>query len=257
MNHTTAPKTDTTAAQTDQELAQAQAITAANESAPADTLTLQGGFVLHDVESHLSTRRRARGAMTTSSAPDFAAYTLAHKEPGASVFINADNMAAVAVLNLGTPEAPGHADNLAQLKPKRTAAYTALLSVANGTPLKQSQVAEFIEDWRDSIVCSHGDETVPTTQAIAAVRSITIEELRKMESTEQQLRFTCEPYAGFYSRQFDVRISVQAGDKPALVLRIIKQEWHNEDMANELAHQVRDVLHDSVPTLVGTYAALK
>lgn len=263
-----------------QELAQSQAISAANADIPARYIVaLPDNFALHDVEQHMEWRRRLRGTMTTSSVPDFAAYALAHQEPGASTFINADNMAAVAVLNLGSPQEPGHADNAAKLQPKRTAAYAALMAHANGMPLKQAQVAEFIEDWRDAIVCMHGDETIPTSQAIAAVRSITIEALRKQENVEQQLsatrsafesvqassihkiptllQFVCMPYVGFASRKFDVRISIQTGDKPALVLRIVKQEWHAEDMANELAALVRNALQGAMPVMVGTYTPSK
>ena len=45
------------------------------------------------------------------------------------------------------------------------------------------------------------------------------------------------------------------GDKPALVLRVVKREQHDEEMAQELAQLVRVALDGSgVPVLVGSYS---
>lgn len=267
------------------ELSRAQAITAAASAVTSQVdqgpVPLPDDFTLHDLETYQHCRRRARGTMTTSSAVDFAIYVRAHRELGACVFIDQDNMAAVAVLNLGNPEAPGHADNLAKLKSKKTAAYVALLARANGVPLKQEQVAEFLEDWSQNLACylALDGEHMPLAKAVAAVRKVTIEALRKMESTEQQLsasrstfetvhatsggdalpaiiRFECEPYLGLKSRAFYMRLGIQTGgDKPAITLRIQNMEQHEEEMAEELACLVRDALDEDLTTLVGAYSA--
>lgn len=238
---------------------------------------LPNHFALHDLERYLPNRRRARGSMETSSIKDFAAYVATHHEPGASVFVSPKSMAANAVLNLGTPDAPGHADNRSQFTPRMTAAYTALSQVAQGQALEQSRVAEFLEDWGHAIECFHDSERLVIGKAIAAVRAITIEGLRKVESTEQQLSasksafesvtasskdtlptfiyFKCVPYHEFAERTFVMRLGIRTSDKPAITLRIINREQHDEDMADELRAKVNEAITDGVPVLVGDYSA--
>lgn len=269
------------------ELAKAQAITAAQEATTeaigdynGNPVALPEDFSLHDTEAYAPTRRRARGQMHTSVLTDFGAYTEAHGQRGATVFVNPDSMAATAVLNLGSPDQPGHADNLATLTLKRTAAYTALLAKAQGQGLKQADVAEFLEDWAGQVKCFSDTEEMAPPKAVAAIRRITIEALRKHESSEQQLSatrsafenvqatsggdplpshiyFTCEPYMGLQQRTFVLRLAVlTTDDKPKVSLRIVKAEQHQEEMAEELAQLVRDELASkNMPVHLGTYKA--
>jgi uncharacterized protein YfdQ (DUF2303 family) len=263
-----------------QELSKAQAIKEADTAltVQADYLiALPNDFNVHDLEKYLSTRRRARGLMATSTVPDFAEYVAAHQEEGACVFVQQDKMTAVAVLNLGTPAQPGHADNLAALAPKKTAAYTALKSIATGAACAQQKVAEFLEDWPAQITCFNDAGSITPAKAIAAIRKITIENLKKLEASEGQLSasksafesvtatsteplpttiyFKNVPFHGLKERSFVLRLGIlSGGDKPAVNLRIINQEQHDEDMAIELADLVKDAVTD-LPVLVGEYSA--
>ena len=268
-----------------QELAKSSATLAANEAIGgcADDNGLRGiaalpnDFQIHDLENDLPLRRRPRGTMTTSVVDDFAAYFDAHQESGASVFIDQSAMRAVAVLNLGDPAEPGHADNTAVLAPKMTAAYTALQQIATGQGRSQQAVAEFLEDWAPQIECFNEAAKISNAQAIAAVRKITIEGMRKVESQEKQLGaakstfeqvqassgtdplpthiyFKTVPFHCLSERTFVLRLGVLTTDKPAVTLRIVNAEQHAEDMATELAQLVRGALPEAA-TLVGTYAA--
>lgn len=269
-----------------QELSRAQAITAASAAVGSaalganghDVVALPEQFKLHDLEQYLPTPRRLRGSMTTPVLADFSAYTDENKEAGATVFVNPDNMQAIAVLNLGTPYNPGHGDNRAVLAPPKTAAIAALLAIASGSQKKQIDVAEYLEDWAPLIRCENeSGEDIAVKHAAAAVRKITIEGTRRQESSEQQLSaarstfeqvkatgtdhlpvlidVTCEPYLGLAARTFRLRLGIVTGDKPALVLRIVKREQHDEEMAQELAQLVRGALTGSdVPVLVGSYS---
>lgn len=264
-------------------LQQADAIRATSaavaEALEADGfVALPSDFQKHDLESFKPMRRRARGNMETSDINSFASYTIQHAEDGATVFVDVKSMAATAVLNLGTKDAPGHADNQAKIKLQATAAYLALTLAARGTPLTQVQAAEFLEDWPDLIKCFNDDGEISKPQAIAAVRKISIEAMRKMQSSEQSLSasksafesiqatsadpipttiyFTCEPYQGLESRAFVLRLSIlTAGDKPSIVLRIVKRELHEEEMANEFANRTRDALLSKLPVHIGSYTA--
>lgn len=266
------------------ELAQAQAITAAanavvNAIKPEISIVaLPDDFQVHDLEKYLPNRRRARGTMNTSIVADFSEYAAAHGEEGASVFVDAESMKAKAVLNLGTPYDPGHADSLAVYAPKKTAAYMALLKHAD-TPsgLKQQAVAEFLEDWSPYINCRTDTAGIPLAQAIAAVRRITIESAKKIEATVASLSesrsalesvtassveplptfidFACVPYLDLQPRAFTLRLGILTGQAvPMLVLRIQAGERHQEEMAQELAQLVRKAIGDAMPVHIGTYS---
>lgn len=253
-----------------------EAINAANNNAKAESvLALPENFNLHDLEKYQSIRRRAIGLMNTTSVQDFASYIEDHAEPGATVFINAESMKAVAVLNLGTPDEPGHADNIAVLQSKKTAAFTALLNMANGQSRTQQDVAEFMEDWPSMVSCFNDEGVITNPKAIAAVRKVSIESMRKMESVEKQhaasrsafesiqassteplptlVYFETVPYNGLKSRLFVMRLGVRTGgEKPALTLRIQNMEQHEEEMATELAALVGETVK-TIPVLLGTY----
>lgn len=264
-------------------LQESQSISAASSSLSAagstcDVSALPSDYKLHDLEKFLPARRRARGLMITSALDSFSEYTKAHAESGTSVFVNADEMKATAVLNLGTPDAPGHADNGAKLEVKGTAAFSALLFIANGGPVKQAAVAEFIEDWPDQVKCSNEAGAITSSKAVAAVRKLTIETMRKLESEEQQIsasrsafesvqaiskdpiptiiEFKCQPYADLNKRTFAVRLGIRTdGDKPIITLRIIKSEQHFEEMAVELADLISASFDgESIPVLIGKYS---
>lgn len=249
----------------------------------AGIVHLPAHFTQHDLESAMPTRRRARGTMTTARLDDFAAYVAAHSEAGAAAFVNPDKMQASAVLNLGTPGAPGHADNLAIYQPPTTAAYDALRAMCsdptNTRKHSQTKLAEWMEDWADAIACQGTDGAeLATPLAISAVRAITIEATRKGESVEGQLstersaleavkasartplpafiRLRCAPYLGLNERDFILRLSVYPDDKAvSLGLRLARAEWHREEMAAELVDKVRQALAASLPVAMGSYAA--
>lgn len=261
-------------------LTKAEAITAADKAMTSQVQTLIAlpeDFKIHDLEGYLQNRRRVRGTMGTSTVAAFAAYAATHAQEGATVFVDVDQMAATAVLNLGTPDDPGHADNKAVLQPKKTAAYRSLLVHATGQGLKQQQAAEFLEDWPEHIECFNDGGKIAPPQAIAAIRKLTIESMRKLESSEQSLSasksafesvqatsadpipttiyFKCAPYQDLSERLFVLRLGVQTGAAaPAIVLRIVKQETHAEEMASELAALVTVAIGESMPVLLGQYA---
>lgn len=228
----------------------------------AAAVGLHEDITVRDLENYRSTRRRPRGTMTTRFIAPFAAYVRTHAADGATVFVNPDNMTATAVLDLGTLSAPGHADHQAKLQPKMTAAYNALTLITAGAR-SQQDVAEFLEDWASHVDCFNADGEIKPHLAIAAVRKITIEAMRKVESEEQRLsatrsafesvqasskdplpttiQFFCLPYADLKPRTFVLRLGVLTGEtKPKLVLRIQKAEEHNEEIANELVECIEN-----------------
>lgn len=244
-------------------------------------IPLHNHFKIEDLEKYMPRRRRARGQMCTTILAHFKDYVEAHKEEGATVFVDQDEMCATAVLNLGTPANPGHADNLADFEFVQTAEYRALRVIADGEPKTQTEVAEFMEDWSQAIVRCASDPDSGTAislkHAIAAVRRLTIESLLKLENAEGNLsasrstfdsvqvtnktmpgyfEFFCHPSAQLSGRRFSVRVGVLTGEaKPKLKLRIIKDDWHQEEMSTELANMVSGAFAGTIPVVIGSYKA--
>lgn len=259
-------------------LAKADAVRAANAlpGLRPEILVLPDDFNLHDTEDKQPNRRRQRGKFQTSSIDSLCDYVEKHAENGATVFV-ADDMKATAVLNLGDQTAPGHADNLAQLALVKTAAFESLIGI-NGQKRTQKEIAEFFEDWRENLEFFQAEELLPASQAIAAVRNITIKGVRDLESTTAQMSetlssfeqitasskeklpelvyFKCTPYEGLEERTFVLRVSIlTTDDKPQLVLRIQRLQLHVEEMATELAQIVHDQLvAETIAVVRGTYA---
>ncbi len=233
---------------------------------------------VHDLEKYLPHRRRQRGAFSTPYVQPFCQYAQAHADRGATVFVDAGEMAATAVLDLGSIEAPGHADHSARLQLKRAAAFDALEQFAGRTH-KQQAVAEFFEDWAPHVGLEffHGDASITLGQALAAVRRITIESARKVDSEQQQLSANrtafesvqatskdplpttiyvkTRPYADLAERLFVLRLAIHTGDSvPTLTLRIQNMEQHTEEMGRELAELVSQTIGGAMPVLLGKYS---
>lgn len=269
-------------AETVQKLQQADAIRAADATIPDDiaqhALLVHQEFSLTDLEHLQANRRRARGTFKTPFVTSFCEYVMQHQEEGCTVFLNPVKLGAVAVLNMGTPEQPGHADNTAELEMTPTAEYFALLNACGSAGSKTQQaVAEFLEDWQTLITCyDESGAFIDVRKAVAAIRAITLDNLRKVESKVHQLNasqstfesvaatseqpiptrmvFTCVPYFGLAERRFEVRVGVTTtNDKPGLTLRLVKQEAIVQDMCSEVGDQITDHIKEC-PIVTGTYS---
>jgi len=271
-----------------QQLSQAEQITNASE-AITKALDHKDGCValpdtlqLHDLEKYQDLRRRARGLMKTSCIPDFAKYVVAQRDDSlqTTIFVGRDT-SAKAVLNLGTTTAPGHADNIALLQLQPTAAFSALTKI-NGNHISQKTAVEFLEDWIDLVqffsTASDSPSVITKGSALQALRKLTIEAARKVESVSANFKetmsafesveasstltlpdlvyFSCVPYEGLSERSFVLRLSVITGDdKPKLCLRIRQMEQHEDQMSAELMQLVETALHEdsNVTVLRGQY----
>ena len=255
------------------------AASAAIEGSPEsnNVVALPTDYELRDLEKFLPLRRRARGTMATTILQSFADYSKDNAEACAAVFIDAGLMTATTVLNLGGPKDPGHADNRAKLTLAQTAAFCALANHASGVGLTQQQAAEFLEDWPECISYFNDAGPISPSKAIAAIRKLTIESMRKLESTEQQLAaskstfesvqatsadpipttiyFRCQPYADLQEREFVLRLGIQtSADKPRIWLRIVKFELHREEMATELKGLINmKFIGTDILVLLGSY----
>ncbi|MFD1216376.1 DUF2303 family protein [Microbulbifer celer] len=236
-------------------------------------------FRLSSLEQYLPGRCRYRGTMETVALDDFTNYCEEFSAAGAACFVDPQKMTARSIFNLGDIVEPGHADFSAKLSLVKTAEYSALLDI-NGSRSNQKTMAEFLEDYQDSIVCYAADgEAIPNSKAIAAVRRLTIEASRRedhesqdfkasrsaLESIEARsehglpagFRFECTPYNGLNIRSFELRLSVlTGGDAPSLIARIKRLEAQQEEMGRELQEKLASAFSGTdIKTYIGSFAA--
>lgn len=250
------------------------------EKSLCPAVVLPGDFDVKSLEHLQESRYRFRGAMDTTSISDFVKYSLQHGiEEGVSCFIDADEMAAKTIFNIGTIGEPGHADNTAIVSLKKTAPFASLLNV-NGRKSGQKELAEWLEDWRDNLMAFDAEgDVIDIKQAINAVRKITIEASRSadhedsdfgakrsvMESVEAKSRdvmpaafqFTCTPYDELSERAIKLRYSVlTGGEVPVLVLRIVQLEKLEEQIAQEFRDLLADKFEETeIQTYIGKFKA--
>lgn len=242
------------------------------------SIVLHKDFEVKDIEIINQFRYRYRGTFFTKCLNAFGDYAETYKsETQQAVFINAKSMNARLVLNLGNDEQPGHCDHAAIIELEKTAAYNALLKIVDSRQ-GQREIAEFIEDWHHCLSAQAEDEqNIPIVKALQAVRSITIEAVKKqdndvrnfgatttgMESIDAKSKhtlpakflFTCEPYSGLKMRSFELRLSIISENTPKMILRIIREQEHEEAMADEFQQLIKTELTDKSPE-VKTYIGL-
>lgn len=234
------------------------------------------GFKLQDMESFKEFKDDFRFNYSTSCIPDFAEYCQEFDQDGAKCFIAQSSMCANVIFDIGTQEKPLFQRNKASLQLDKTAAYSAILNI-NEVPLSQKQASEFIEDWTDQIsVYDQSGELMSNAQAAKSLREITIDQIntreskvgnysesmsasekieaRNQEKLPSDIVFVCQPYTGLDDRAFTLRASLLAGgDKPRIVLRIVKLEKHVEDMASEFKDIVVNCFKENeIKTFIGS-----
>lgn len=266
----------------------AKQIEAANTAVKTQSvLALPKDFEIKSMEQYDQCRRRFRGTMNTNSLEAFASYAKDKVKTECACFVNADEMSASLILNIGDEETPGHCDHVAKIALEKTAAYRALLSILD-KPITQKDLAEFIEDWRPHISAFGSEDeegtrsTIPLPRALHAIRKITIEaksasesetrnfgasassmesiDLRGDQLPPEIIEFLCQPYADLKARTFELRLGVLTENKtfPVLKLRMVRQEEQNEEMAEEFEALLRaqtGEIKPAVKTYIGKFAA--
>ncbi|UPK82557.1 YfdQ family protein [Proteus vulgaris] len=271
---------DGTAISQIQNMAVASLSLEAIEKSLCPAIVLPNDFKVSSLENLQEGRFRFRGEMKTTSISDFVKYSIKNAvEEGVSCFIDADEMSAETIFNIGTIGEPGHADNTALVKLKQTAPFSALLKI-DGVKHRQKELAEWLEDWRDYLMAFDADGNVlDIKQAISAVRRITIESTRSAEHEDHDFsakrsvlenvearskdvmptafQFTCTPYDELTERNIKLRYSVlTGGDVPTLVLRIVQLENLEEKIAQEFRNLLCDEFDESdIETFIGKFSA--
>lgn len=233
------------------------------------------------LEKYMAAPSRFQGEFKTPFVRDFADY-IDTQNPGATCFINPEDMSARAFMDLGTHDEPGHGDHTAYVDLKPTEPYRALRSVCNDRK-NQRAMLDFLEDWRHIIspvksIDDDGEtESMTMTQAIAAIRKMSVKAESTATNEEQNFAsrrsamqnidlnsnsdlpaafdFTLIPFHGLESRTIRARLQVSFnGDNPSLTLRMVAGEQLQEDLADEFSETLKAALPSSVNVVIGSFA---
>ncbi len=258
------------------------AVGLANDGADAintGVMIVPESFRSIDLEKYMPERRRFRGNFSTTSIEDFCVY--ANDHDAGSIFVDTDKrrMSARAYFDLGDQHAPGHAEHQASLSLEPSPAYAAALAI-NGERLKQSQLAEFIEDWLPQLTILHNEDVQNPLQAIQAVRNIVInanaaashsehhfgasrsamEEVEAKSSVHQlptHITFTFVPHIGFEPIDVVFRVAVITDkESPRLTLRWMQQDIQQEAIGENLKEMIATELsQNGCPIYSGNFSA--
>jgi len=233
---------------------------------------------LIDLEEYEANRVRFRGIYKTNSTNDFISHVhdRSREEGKPHVFIDAETFEAEAIYNYGDFENPGHCDDKASLKIKKTAAFSALLAV-DGRAYSQQTIVNFLEDWATCLMAIDSTATpMNLVSAITAIRNITIKQagetkheisnfgqtksaFEKIDASSNLLpdgfQFQCIPYNGLPDYTFTVRFDVMTGnDEPLCVLRIVQKEAALEQITQDYKKILSDGIGEQAKVYIGTFS---
>lgn len=238
------------------------------------TMLVPEGYRLASLEQYQEAPSRYRGVYSTRSIDDFAEYV--NTQEIAEVFVDTDDMDALAFFDLGNPVSPGHAEHRASLALQKTAPYRAVLS-AHESAFGQKELAHWIEDWHAHIEGESTNGNMLSPKQLAnMVRRIEIKATSERShedgdwnakrtgldaidastgtDTPAVIRLTCLPYEGLPLRTFDLRVSILTDiDKPKIKLRVMGLEGIQEEIARDFKDVLRANLDDDATLLLGNF----
>lgn len=223
-------------------------------------------FKLASLEGYYTTRLRMRGSMKTANLVGFVEYIKLFNQTGV-VFLSEKSMNATAVMNFGDTSDPGHCDNTATFSPEPTSAYREMTTILQNEAVSQQTLAHFLEDWMDDVACTRDGNEIALGLAIAAIRNLTIDQIKTATSTEEKLSASVStfesisadknanlpteivlrfrPYRELEHRTFRLRVGISvSGDKTRITIKLRNAEQHGEQMLQEMLASIIDALTD-------------
>lgn len=214
---------------------------------------------LVDLEELMERPRRFTGRMNTTSIASFAGYCGHQGEYHPTVFIDTESspVTAKAVFDFGCIDAPDHANNIATLTLKDTPELAAVVAIKD-RPLKQGEMADFLEDWQHILRCQAGDDVMHIGAAINAVRHVTVK--ASASATHQEGHFNAArsameevearsavdrlpeyislklvPHVGMDEITIRLRVALKTGEeKPHFILRWMGEAAQRKAIADNL-----------------------
>ena len=249
---------------------------------PGNVVALPDNYLLHDLSCFAPQARFFTRNFTTSNLQAFVDYVKAYAPAATTestkptLFVNPANGSAVMAFDEGTPDHPGQAKHVAQIKVSHTAEARALFDGLNGAKLSQRSLIDTLEDWPENIIPYAGEKQMTIAQAVAAIRNADINHVRRtnshlddeahrshasaslmtqVESASEHLlpttfAITLSAYAGAPAFTFHVRVvAAEDGSVPVFRTRVIAYERH----VAEINSYFLSVIRDSLSTVTDIY----
>ena len=147
-------------------------------------IALPSGMMTEDLERYMPFASRLRLSLTTNHLEDYIRYCTDKSQEGTICFINAPEMKATTIFDIGNKDEPGHQSHKFTLAMKKTAVFESLLKIAS-THQPQKEAAEFLEESTD-FICeekNQSGDSLSVSEAIQSIRSLTIEAAREIQSS--------------------------------------------------------------------------
>lgn len=236
------------------------------------SIVLPPGCTIKSLEEFGLQPKRQVVNLTVRTIDDFCAYIIREHGPDGStaVLISPSFAGAVGVIDFGSRDNPMWKSHRICLKMRKSPALEALEDFCAASRT-QEELIEYIEDWWSdlSISCADGGREIPTAAAVTALRSVTIEQLRKanlkagdFESRRSSLdevrassgagrlpgrmALSCQPFEGMSERVIYTRISILTGkDKPHFRVRIVGLDDLTERCKREVSAKIKEALGDT------------
>jgi len=232
---------------------------------------------LKSVERFYEQPKRFRGAFSTDVMAEFIGYVNDNGTENTNVFIDAENMKAKAIIDMGDEDSPQWGEHIAKATLIKSPEYAALLQ-CNTQTFGQQELIDFAEDWEYCItfVDAAGNDmdfrkTLATLRRIKVNANATAEQtvgnFAAARSTLEQVEikagadelpekfiFACKPYDGFVYQYFDCPLHAKNGEKgPQFKYRIVGLEAKRNEIADEFKNRIREaVTVDNVSIYLGT-----
>lgn len=234
------------------------------------------GYQLIATEQFGDIPTRLRGTYHAGSLADFAKYLDAYADESESVvFLSPDRVSAR--IDHGSMATPGWGDHKAVFEPEKTPEYSALLSlVASGTK-SQSEMIDWIVDWKQSLEIGVNDpeeewNDMTFIQALSALRKLSTHAHRAVDqeagtlhraksvlesaaitsAPPKTLRVTCAPYDLLPPRQFLVRLIYKPTDPIVIKASIVGAAMHQKEIGEQFREEVTNHVK-RVPVYLGRF----
>jgi uncharacterized protein YfdQ (DUF2303 family) len=181
---------------------------AARQDLPVGAVIVPDGYKLESLERFNPVPSHFKGGFSTTILTEFADYVSKHGNENSAVFIDNEQIKAVAIIDIGSHESPLWGKHRADITLLKTPAYQALLRLNNQT-LDQQGFIDFVEDWSEQITFVFDDDFVNGSPPLEKV----VKSLRKVKvgfnSTKEQ-----EVQNNSSSRSLLESVEIKAGNEP-------------------------------------------
>ncbi|MDX8161808.1 DUF2303 family protein [Acinetobacter pittii] len=228
-------------------------------------------------EKFMDARFRPHGEFTTPTFNDFKDFVVAEGSKNTPIFVNQNDVKAIAVLNFhGDEKTQGHCDYLASLCLESTVVWKKLNQLKDHK-LDQRNFAVFIEDWAQVLnAFDENNNVIDIKDALVAVRNMQIEasttsnaeveNTRQVQSEMAQIAasakkgvlpayFTIQDsaYLGLAEREIKLRLIVNStGSTPQFAIQIVKEELLRNEIIEDFKKEVIALLPEN-PVRIGSF----